>query len=257
MDSAPLRGFFDLNLAAAALPPDPVYAPLIKLIDRSTHHLSVVEDLRVAVATLNTLITLGPGGPEAQTAPGDDMVRQSLFVNLVMLYSRATHSQDRGRPFKGGVLRGYSPPQKAAHERIIYLRDKVLAHHGSSQDQDWTDDRLILGLTEGMVGYRSVFNRRLLTREAMQDLKSLLPTALAYVQDQATAIEVELNQLVQDVLHHDQTFFDAVAASRFDPAAYFGSSELALAFEAGGETGTVTGHIRWTREPEDPPPSDP
>jgi hypothetical protein len=92
----------------------------------------------------------------------------------------------------------------------------------------------------------------LLTRDALIDLRSLLPTALAYVRAQTTAIEVELNELVQDGLHHDATFYDAVAASRFDPANYFGAGDLALAFEAGGQTGDFTGHIRWTRDSEDP-----
>jgi hypothetical protein len=38
----------------------------------------------------------------------DDLVRQSLFVNVVMLYTRATDSRDRGRQQKGGVRKGYT-----------------------------------------------------------------------------------------------------------------------------------------------------
>jgi hypothetical protein len=229
----------------------PTYGDVVKLIDQSTHNLSVIEDLRVAVATLNTLLTMGPGGPEAPMEEGEDLVRQSLFVSTVMLYSRATHSQDNGRPFKGGVLKAYSAELRGAHERILHLRDKVVAHHGAAADQNWTDDRLILCITEGVFGYRSVFERKLLTREALGDLRALLPVCIAHIRARASQIEAKLNDLVQDLMHTDAAVWDAVAANPFEPVAYFGAGALAQAFEAGGEPGDFSGQIRWTRASED------
>ena len=252
MTSTLLRGLFDLGQVRSALMGREAYADVIKFIHQYTDRQSVVEDLRVAVATLNTLLKLGPGSPEAVLAEGADLIRQSLFVNTVMLYCRATHSQDSGRPFKGGVKKGYSAELRAAHDRVIHLRDKVLAHHAAAADQDWTDDRLVLSLSDGVVGYRSVFERKLLTREVLRDLRALLPIALAHVQKLARQIEMSLNDRVQDLLGTDPAFWDVVADSRFDPVAYFGTGELAQAFEAGGEPGNFMGHIRWTREPDDP-----
>lgn len=246
-----LRGLFDLSQIRAAIGERRGYDELIKLIDRCTHHLSVVEDLRVAVATLNTLLAMGPGGPDVPMTEGDDLVRQSLFVNVVMLYTRATDSRDRGRQQKGGVRKGYTPEQREAHDRIIHLRDKVVAHHGAAEDQSWTDDRLILAIEPGAVGFRSVFERTLLTRAALQDLRAVLPTAFEWVRSRYSEIEATLNEQLQDRLQADPALWDTVAASRFDPVAYFGPGPLAEAFEAGGEEGTFDGHIRWTRASEE------
>lgn len=183
----------------------------------------------------------------------DDLVRQSLFVHVVMLYSRAPHSQDSGRPFKGGVLKGYATTLRAAQERVIHIRDKVLAHHAAAADQDWTDDRLVLALLEGVFNYRFVFERKLLTREALQDLRALLPAAFEQVRARALNVERKMHDTLESLIHTDARVRDAVAASRFDPAAYFGPGPLAEAFEAGGDPGDYAGHIRWTREagPED------
>jgi hypothetical protein len=247
MPSPPLCGLFDLSRVRTILVELPAYGDLVKFIDQYSHNLSVIEDLRAAIATLNTLLTMGPGGPEAPMQEGEDLIRQSLFVSTVMLYSRATHSQDSGRPFKGGVLKAYSPELRAAHDRLLHLRDKVVAHHGAAADQNWTDDRLIMCLAEGVVSYRSVFDRKLMTREALEDLRALLPVCVAHVRARASKIEGELNDLVQDLMHTDPAVWDAVAASPFDPVAYFGAGGLAQAIEAGGEPGDVSGQIQWTR----------
>jgi hypothetical protein len=98
---SPLLRMFDLSAVRRAIAKRRGYDELIRLIDQRTDHASVVEDLRVGVATLNMLLKLGPGQPDAPFAEGDDLVRQSLFANAVMLYTRATHSQDRERPSGG------------------------------------------------------------------------------------------------------------------------------------------------------------
>lgn len=253
MSLKPLRGQFDLTQARSALAGWDEYADLVKLIERCTHHQSVAEDLRIGVTTLDTLIKLGPGGPDAVLEEGDDLVRQSLFVNVVMLYCRATHSQDGGRPFKGGVEKGYSDAQRAAHKRVTHLRDKVVAHHGAASDQDWTDDRLILNIGDGEMGFRSVFERKLLTRAALADLRALLPTAFAWVGARYSTLEAQLVELLLDRVRTEPALYDAIKASRFDPEAYFGPGPLADAFDRGGETGDVAAHIRWTRSRDHEP----
>ncbi len=250
MERHTLRGAFDLARVRTVLAGASGYHEIVGLLDRSTHQLSVAEDLRLAIQTLGALLELGPGAPVAPVRPGDDIVRQSLFVHLVIQYCRSAHSQDAGRPKKGGVLKAYSPALRAAHCRTLKLRDKVIAHHGRREHQDWTDDRLVVLINGDTVRYRYVFERKLLTREALRDLQELLPVAHAHFRDRAAEVESQLNDVISERIAIDPFLWDTIADSPFNPKAYFGQGAIADNFEGDGQRGDVFGQIRWTYNPE-------
>lgn len=245
----PLTGAFDLGAVRNKLALLQGCEGIVSLIDRCTDQRSVGQDLRDAVQALNVLLAMGPGGPLAPAPQGDDVIRQALVVHLVMLYARATHSQDLGRPKKGGLGKAYSPALRAAHARMMTLRNKVMAHRGTAGEQDWADDRLVVQINNGSISYRALFDRKILTQESLRDLKELLPAAAAHYEAAASQSEKEMHERMFGSGSDDAILHAAIEGSAFDPKGYFGEGALAENFHNDGETGEAFAQVRWTRTP--------
>jgi hypothetical protein len=244
---------FDLTLVGRALVDQRRYEELSNLIERCFARSSVYRDLTSARECLDVISRLGGDAPPAhgqEDQAGEDLGIQvnALLAQAILLYIRATDGVDRARSKKGSILKAYCQDQRRSHERLLSLRNKVIAHFGTEGEQLWNRERMVVMVgADGMWQYTHAFSRVTYHAATIDDLNSVLSLATQTVYESLRSEEARVNELVQAATIGDGEFRSLMLAHQFDPISFFGDNSVAKSFgmEDHPEDVTVARNV-WT-----------
>jgi hypothetical protein len=127
-------GRIDLTSLARHLRDSGRHAALVKAIDRAAAAGSIREDLRTALDALRQIVDIQDRSVSepSENSRHDETVRTgALFTQAVVLYARATETQgDRPKLLGEAKL---DTDQRATHDEVMDVRNKVIAHFGRGE----------------------------------------------------------------------------------------------------------------------------
>lgn len=191
---------YDLTALMTLLDESGAHPELAAAIRRANDVSSAHRDIDEALLALRLLIRLTSASDET---PLDDeditTVVGSLMTSAIVLYARATHTPPIGRrPWFGtGKLSG---EMRTVHEKMMYLRDKEVAHFGKGEIIDGApllSEALVLRPESAThpIGYltRRAHNRAELVRR----FERLVSTVLALSIDAVNARYTEVHAILR------------------------------------------------------------
>ena len=207
---------YDLCALADALEQDGQHADIVRLVRRAFAAMSVRTDLDRAERALEELEqyeAARPMGITDDVRPG--FLAAALLNHALIHYVRATHSQAVSR-FNVGTTRGFDPAQRAAHERLVQLRDKAVAHYGPGifyGGEPWHSDRVVLLMPASGPPQMEFWSRRVSHHvEAMLDFRRVVPEAAVNALQIANEAMREMYQRVGNLYATDPQFARALRA---------------------------------------------
>ncbi|MBY5824928.1 hypothetical protein [Rhizobium leguminosarum] len=182
-----MRRVFDLTSAAAVLAANPKAEPFIKAVRKFQSAVSVSTDLAEVKKSVEEL--------QKMREDVDGHIARALLTHAVVVYCRASHTKAIER-YDVGVIGAYSPQQREAHNLIVNLRDKVLAHFGPGGG--WYDERVLYLEQDHGDAITAVHHRVNSDSMVFDILENLLEAAIPYVKDKevdrAKEIDAELTK---------------------------------------------------------------
>ncbi|MFS2179468.1 hypothetical protein ACCC98_26555 [Rhizobium pisi] len=180
---------FDLTSAALFLAANPKAEPFIKAVRKFQSAISVSTDLAEVKKSVEEFQTM-------QEDLGDKPhIARALLTHAVVVYCRASHTKAIER-YDVGVTGAYSAEQREAHELIVNLRDKVLAHFGPGGG--WHEERVVYLEQDHGDAITAVHHRVNSDSMVFDILENLLEAAIPYVKakevSRANEIDAELSK---------------------------------------------------------------
>lgn len=193
---------FNLTAAAKLLEGRPDGAQFVNAVKKFQSAVSVSTDLDEVKQSIDELRSL-------KGAAGKSAILRALLVHAVIVYSRATHTSAVDR-YNVGVTGAYSAAERKLHRLIVDLRDKSLAHFGSSNG--WYTETVLYLLQPGGDAITAVHQRTDSDSIIFDGLDHLLGLAIPYVgekvKDRALEIDAALASSPQLFKVIDQLPFD-------------------------------------------------
>lgn len=199
---------FDLSAAASSLSENPEARDFIKAVRKFQSTISVSTDLADVRQSVDELREM------REDAGGKSHVARALLTHAVIVYCRATHSKAIER-YNVGVIGAYSPEQRKAHQMIVELRDKVLAHFGPGSG--WHDEHVLYMEQPKGDSITAVHHRVNSDSMIFDIIHELLEVAIPYVK----AREVERAKEVDDALTNSPELFRVIDLIPFDIESFY------------------------------------
>ncbi|WP_340318059.1 hypothetical protein [Rhizorhabdus argentea] len=149
---------------------------------------------------------------------------QALFAQTVLLYTRATHSDGKGRK-KLQITSQLDQEQRALHVRITTLRDRYLAHFGHASG--WEEHRAVLALDleKAQMALSYPHSSAYIRVADAVDLERMLGLALPIAQAQSAKVSHKLNLAVNGLFDSHPDFVEQLRQARFEPTSFFDADE--------------------------------
>jgi hypothetical protein len=172
-----------------------------------------------------------PSRPGEWSQPVEDgLIGQALVAQAILLYSRATHTTSRDR-VSVHTKKVFTKGQREAHERLVDLRNNVLAHfgHGAGRNEGpWVSEVMVLKvfasapyLVPSHQWTRANY-RGAITAELRENILVLLPAARGRLEE----TQIELMKLILPIYGIDPVFMKALSDHPFDPDTFFPNPEI-------------------------------
>lgn len=222
-----LRIAFDLSALQQALKKHSEYKDLRKLIGRFAAARSCRTDLLAVRSSLDTLSEMTASSATQRMALG-----QPLMLHAVVLYYRATHTDNDGR-FSVGLTKYYSTEHSRKHNDIIKLRNQSMAHYGFGEGdygKDWIRERVVMRGTEKSLSVTDVWSRHNFISRLIFDLDELSSIALVRAEEAGDSLQSELSKMLFQRLDFDKKLAELLIQFPFDPVEFYGSEDNAEMF---------------------------
>ncbi|MDV4178753.1 hypothetical protein R1521_09575 [Rhizobium brockwellii] len=231
------RFAIDLTLVRRALEQHDDLGEFTKAIRRFEAAASILCELKYdVIGSLDTLAEIHTDQVAAEKFSG------ALMTHAVVSYCRATHSDADGRWHIGATTK-YTPDQKKKHEKIVDLRDEVIAHFGVPEEEHglkWLDERATVRVVGDAENFKFSRTRAYYLAAAIADLRELATISAARAEVIRDERAKSFNELY---LKHaaDPRVVEAMAL-RFDPNDFFGPGPVADGYWDGARD--VSGEVR-------------
>ncbi|ANL04646.1 hypothetical protein AMJ99_CH03124 [Rhizobium esperanzae] len=194
----------------------PQYQPLINAIKRAQAAESVSLDLHSVQDSLDALIERG----KELKAEMEDIVAPALLTHAIVLYVRASSSSSER--FKVGFEGAFSPEQRDAHNAIVRLRDKCVAHFGEDNG-NWNSEKLLYIENGESNSLNFVHKRTHVDFYVVMIMKNLLETAIPSVIDRRARAIDKVDEEIQKLSAADASQLLSVP---FEESSFFKSKGL-------------------------------
>lgn len=226
---------YDLGAAAALLRES--HPKLAGQIQKCKDLGSVCLDLEaggMALQALGDVMMREANAAEDADRSAYALAGRALFAEALVKYTRIYNSQDGRKLFNHDAA---DARQKAAHTRLMQLRNRGVAHYNPRglDDASFLEDRFVAALDpRGTVQFAYPFRRYNYREEDVRDLVELLLLAAQQADRQRLRAEAELGETLE-ILWDDPKVREAINICPFDAAAFHDSAEAAEAVKAGGQ----------------------
>lgn len=157
----------------------------------------LLEQFRASITISKAELNRDVGG----VATNERMrVAQSLLINSILHYTRATHSKSNDRRTLQ-IRPKVTADQWSAHRALSALRDNAIAHYGFGPDnkKPWVDERMIMVFEGDDILIRPYFRRSRYQDWEANALDELIPIATALAAEQLESREAECLRLLNEV----------------------------------------------------------
>lgn len=214
---------FDLTAAVKGLRRTKEGKRIASLIEGVSGLWSVARDLERVQGLLDLHRNLEGGPRVAEQDAADALVGQSLQVNAVLHYCRATHSSSKVRSTIQ-LQPKLSAEDWRKHRAICALRDDAIAHHGAGPDAEktWIEEKLVLRIEDDIFTLSSVFKRANYRAWVAVTLNELLPQVQLIV---ATALNKKRTLLLDAIKGVSDADGAAITSEKFKSETFFEGPE--------------------------------
>lgn len=230
---------YDLTAAVKQLRRTKDGKRIASLIEGVNGLWSVARDLERVEALLDLHMDIDEQGPKVASDqdPVDAFVGQSLQVNAVLHYCRATHSSSKVRSTIQ-LRPKLSDNDWQKHRALCALRDDAIAHHGPGPDSErsWIEEKLVVRFEDGAFRIIPVFTRANYLAWVSVALHDLLPQVQAIVD---SALAEKQNLLVEAIVSASDVDGVSIISQGFSAADFFrnsGDPEVFMSPEGGQST---------------------
>lgn len=174
----------DLRQAARVLGRDRRFKKFADLVSRYFDVVSARLDIEYAQKQLGLGATISNPGTqplleERRQDEGQALTVGALVTSAIILYGRATQTTSKHRrPIP--IVSRYDDQQKAAHDRLLRLRNDAIAHYGPAEDHIdgyWAREKITLSVGGEGPTLHHRYSRANYRQNVMIDLAGLLPIA--------------------------------------------------------------------------------
>lgn len=218
-----LRAFVEANAGA------PRFALLGKLVRNAHSMVSIRVDLHRALATMQLLIDqqqrlVADKKKGREPTEADGLLGSSLFMTALFIYTRAVHTQGRGRSTLD-IRAGLPAHLRPEHDRILALRNKHFAHYETADSRE--DYHVVLVLGRERMGLSYPNQRRYLRLEDAHALYNLLEHVQAAAEAAYRKSSARLNAEINRLFDAEEGFAEALGAHPFEAGSFFSGDSLA------------------------------
>lgn len=198
---------------------------------------SSFHDLLFAVEILSYLRGLGAGTDRELPAAAQG----ALMSQSILLYVRATGPSGQRKSLK--LLQGYNEAQRELHEKLVKLRNKVIAHldyDRSFGSKSFADEALVLvhngdGTHRLQVADMRVIYQHGVEEELFELLLSIIPLCERSLEERAA----DAARHIGDLSKTDPDIQSLIERHPFDAVEFFGNQASADAFLNHGWVGAM------------------
>lgn len=236
-----LPKFADLRAIADDLSGDPRFGKISKSIRKAALAQACASDLAQSMSCCDALAALHKS-PRKQGSDERASIENSLLVNAVWLYSRATATVGKaGERGSINITAKLTPERLADHETLVELRNRSFAHvHTNEQIADVTWHRDLLFVVQTGNGWKpaSVTQRISFHKPTLDRLRRQVPVAWSIMVEKFRWQMDEMCRLMNET----PIGIAIMEKNAFDPVTFFGSEEAVRKGLDGIDIGWASGY---------------
>jgi hypothetical protein len=235
---------FNLIALADRLRPPGKHKRLVDTIDRWAHRHSRLVDIVHAGDLLAHAESIREDLQRLQSSEAlfsrlSD-IQGAAFSQALVLYVRATESGDQGRRHSLKVSRLFSESQKAFHERIVELRNRVIAHADGNSDLGWLKDSILLIARNDHWEYGYTYSRQIFDSKISFELKNLINFINPTLKLELESDNDQVHETLISAMETDPTIRQELDECTFDSEHFFGRNASSERFAQAIQDGTAS-----------------